>query len=82
MDDEKDINAVLSGVSAPSPLRGVLARLDTNQQALILGHAVPMPVVIPHARLWHARVQRRVQLRHRGGAATQGERSVDDLFPE
>jgi hypothetical protein len=24
----------------------VLARLDTQQQALILGHAVPMPVVI------------------------------------
>jgi hypothetical protein len=27
-------------------LRQVLARLDTRQQALILGHAVPMPVVI------------------------------------
>jgi hypothetical protein len=24
----------------------VLARLDTQQQALILGHAVPMPVVV------------------------------------
>ncbi len=24
----------------------MLARLDTRQQALILGHAVPMPVVI------------------------------------
>jgi hypothetical protein len=27
-------------------LRQVLARLDTRQQALILGHAVPMPVVV------------------------------------
>ena len=27
-------------------LREVLARLDTRQQALILGHAVPMPVVV------------------------------------
>jgi hypothetical protein len=24
----------------------VLARLDTRQQALIMGHAVPMPVVV------------------------------------
>ena len=29
-----------------SALRQVLARLDTQQQALIMGHAVPMPVVI------------------------------------
>ncbi|HYO89440.1 MAG TPA: hypothetical protein VER79_12375, partial [Candidatus Limnocylindrales bacterium] len=27
-------------------LREVLARLDTQQQAIIMGHAVPMPVVI------------------------------------
>ena len=27
-------------------LRNVLASLDTKQQAIILGHAVPMPVVI------------------------------------
>jgi DNA helicase HerA-like ATPase len=27
-------------------LREVLARLDTRQQALIMGHAVPMPVVV------------------------------------
>ncbi len=26
--------------------REVLARLDTQQQAIIMGHAVPMPVVI------------------------------------
>jgi DNA helicase HerA-like ATPase len=27
-------------------LREVLARLETKQQAIIMGHAVPMPVVI------------------------------------
>lgn len=26
--------------------RAVLAKLETKQQALILGHAVPMPVVV------------------------------------
>ena len=46
LDDESDIRAVFSGVAGGSELRNVLARLDTRQQALILGHAVPMPVVI------------------------------------
>ncbi len=46
LDNEADIRAVFSGVSGASALREVLARLDTQQQALILGHAVPMPVVI------------------------------------
>jgi DNA helicase HerA-like ATPase len=40
------VRAVLSGVSVAGGLREVLARLDTRQQALILGHAVPMPVVV------------------------------------
>jgi len=46
LDNEADIRAVFSGVSGAATLREVLARLDTRQQALILGHAVPMPVVI------------------------------------
>ncbi|MCL5026825.1 MAG: ATP-binding protein, partial [Chloroflexi bacterium] len=46
LDDEKDIAAVLTGISGATSLRGVLARLDSKQQALILGHAVPMPVVV------------------------------------
>jgi DNA helicase HerA-like ATPase len=46
LDNERDINAVFTGVSGASALREVLARLDTRQQALIMGHAVPMPVVI------------------------------------
>ena len=46
LDNERDINAVLTGVSGAGALREVLARLDTRQQALIIGHAVPMPVVI------------------------------------
>jgi DNA helicase HerA-like ATPase len=46
LDDEADIRAVFSGVAGAAPLREVLARLDTRQQALIMGHAVPMPVVV------------------------------------
>ncbi len=46
LDNEADIRAVFMGVSGAMELRHVLARLDTRQQALILGHAVPMPVVV------------------------------------
>lgn len=46
LDDEADIRAVFSGISGGATLREVLARLDTRQQALIMGHAVPMPVVV------------------------------------
>jgi DNA helicase HerA-like ATPase len=46
LNDEKDIDAIFTGVSGGQSLRSVLAKLDSKQQALILGHAVPMPVVI------------------------------------
>ena len=46
LNDEKDIDAIFTGVSGAASLRSVLAKLDSKQQALILGHAVPMPVVV------------------------------------
>jgi hypothetical protein len=46
LNDEKDIEAIFTGVSGGQSLRSVLSKLDSKQQALILGHAVPMPVVI------------------------------------
>ncbi|WP_031513960.1 ATP-binding protein [Desulfofalx alkaliphila] len=46
LDDESDVNALLTGVHNAKNLRNVLYSLDSKQQALILGHAVPMPVVI------------------------------------
>jgi len=44
--EERDIEAVLTGVGNRSFLRGALESLDTRQQVLLMGHAVPMPVVI------------------------------------
>jgi len=46
LNDDRDIDAVLEGVSNASGLKGVLASLDSKQQALVLGHAVPMPIVV------------------------------------
>ncbi|MEK7848171.1 MAG: ATP-binding protein [Chloroflexota bacterium] len=46
LDNDRDIDSVLAGVSGKGELRTVLARLHPKRQALILGHAVPMPVVV------------------------------------
>ena len=46
LNDEKDIQSVLTGVNNSGGLRSVLASLDSKQQALVMGHAVPMPVVV------------------------------------
>jgi uncharacterized protein len=59
LNDEKDIDAIFTGVSGAQSLRSVLAKLDSKQQALILGHAVPMPVVIrtrPYDETFYAQV--------------------------
>jgi DNA helicase HerA-like ATPase len=46
LDNERDIDSVLTGVSGKNELRSVLARLEAKQQVLIFGHAMPMPVVV------------------------------------
>ena len=59
LNDEKDIDAIFTGVSGGQNLRSVLAKLDSKQQALILGHAVPMPVVVrtrPYDSTFYAQV--------------------------
>ncbi|MCS7220303.1 MAG: ATP-binding protein [Anaerolineae bacterium] len=46
MTEERDIEAVLTGVANRSVLRSALESLDTRQQILMMGHAVPMPIVL------------------------------------
>jgi DNA helicase HerA-like ATPase len=46
LNDERDIQAILTGTNNAHGLRSILATLDSKKQALLLGHAVPMPVVI------------------------------------
>jgi len=46
LNDEKDIQGVLTGVSGAQNLRSILASLDSKKQALLMGHALTMPVVI------------------------------------
>ncbi|MGY2794661.1 uncharacterized protein ACVWVQ_001730 [Thermostichus sp. MS-CIW-36] len=59
LNDDQDIEAVFTGVAGSQNLRTVLAKLDSKQQALILGHAVPMPVVVqtrPYDQRFYAEI--------------------------
>ena len=46
LNDDKDIDTAFTGGSGCQTLRTVLAQMDPKQQALVLGYAVPMPVVV------------------------------------
>ena len=46
LNDERDIDAVFTGVTGGGHLRSMLATLDPKQQALVMGYALPMPVVV------------------------------------
>ncbi len=59
LNDEKDIEAIFTGVSGGASLKSVLAKLDSKQQALVLGHAVPMPVVV-RTRAYDAQFYREI----------------------
>ncbi len=76
LNDEKDIQSVLTGVSNTSGLRSVLASLDTKQQALILGHAVPMPVVV-RTREYGEDFYREISRAPKDG---KGDKPVEELY--
>jgi len=75
LNDDKDIEAIFTGVSGGQSLRSVLAKLDSKQQALILGHAVPMPVVV-QTRSYDQEFYREV------GDNSWDEMSDEEIFAE
>ena len=46
LDSDSDVGALVEGVSGRSGLRQVIASLESKRQALVFGHALPMPVVV------------------------------------
>jgi DNA helicase HerA-like ATPase len=77
LDNERDIDAVLSGTSGSRALRSVLSRLEAKQQALVFGHALPLPVVV-RIRDYGPAFYETIQ----GGGDSEEERQrkVDELF--
>jgi hypothetical protein len=83
LNDDKDIDAVFSGVSGSSGLKAVLASLDSKQQALVLGHAVPMPVVV-RTRAYDADFYRALGRSEERTIETRRKAfaEMDELFPD
>jgi len=46
LSDEADITSALAGMKNSKQLRAIIESLDSKQQALLIGHAVPMPIAI------------------------------------
>ncbi len=46
LEDDKDLNSVFSGTSQQSNLKTLSASLASKKQALVLGHAIKMPIVV------------------------------------
>jgi DNA helicase HerA-like ATPase len=87
LNDDKDIDAVFTGVSGGASLKAVLASLDSKQQALVLGHAVPMPVVVrtrPYDDTLYSAVERRGARRPLAMTlpAPSAQEEIDELFPD
>ncbi len=79
LDNERDVDAVLAGGSGSRELKGVLSRLEPSQQALMFGHALPMPVVVRTREYGPAFYE---EMASAGVAATaaESERDRRDLF--
>lgn len=46
LNDEKDIQAVLTGTANAHYLRSIISTLDSKKQVLLIGHATTMPIVV------------------------------------
>ncbi len=80
LDSEKDISAVLEGAPGGRKLRSVLSRLESKQQALVFGHAVPMPVVIRTRDYGTPQSYKDLGWRDAVELRAQMERDAEDLF--
>ena len=78
LDDERDVDAVLTGAPGARELKGVLSRLEAQQQALLFGHALPMPVVVrtrDYGASFYAEMAAGI-----GGTGAAGEQERAELF--
>ena len=80
LDSDRDVDAVLSGVSGSRKLRAVLSRLESKQQALVFGHALPMPVVVRTRDYGSAESYASFGWRDEGERLAMAERDAADLF--
>jgi len=80
LDNERDIDSVLAGVSGKSELKAVLAKLASKQQALIFGHAVPMPVTFQPREYGSAESYKHFIPRGEAETSQQAEKDIEELW--
>ena len=80
LDNDRDVDAVLTGVSGSRKLRSVLSRLESKQQALAFGHALPMPVVVQIREYGSPESYRELGWKDAVELKAQVERDIEDLF--
>jgi uncharacterized protein len=78
LDNERDIDSVLAGVNGKNDLKTVLARLAPKQQALIFGHAVPMPVAF-RPRDWGT-AKSYEEFSRGDNSEKKAEKDIEELF--
>jgi DNA helicase HerA-like ATPase len=85
LNDDKDIDAVFTGVSGGNSLKTVLSQMDPKQQAMILGYAVPMPVVVKtrsyNAEFYKSLGYMEVNEENKLEIIDRGEKAQSELFP-
>lgn len=79
LDSEPDVDALVGGMQGRAGLRSVIASLESRQQALVFGHALPMPVVVRPPDLT-AEFRAGASLRERLGAPTNGTIAGKGLY--
>jgi len=80
LDDERDIDSVLTGVAGKSELKSVLSKLETKQQALIFGHSVPMPVVVKTREYGSAESYKELGFLEAAELKRKTEKEIEDLW--
>jgi hypothetical protein len=80
LDNERDIDSVLTGVVGKSELKAVLAKLETKQQALIFGHALPMPVVVRTREYGSAESYKDLGFREAAELKRRAEQDIEELW--
>lgn len=80
LDNDRDIDAVMAGAPGSRKLRTVLSRLESKQQALAFGHALPMPVVFQTRDYGTPESYHDLGWRDAADLKARVERDLEDLF--
>ncbi len=82
LDNERDVDSVLSGAMGKSDLKSVLSKLETKQQALVFGHAVPMPVVVKTREYGSAESYKELGFLESAELRRKTEKEIEDLWSD